>query len=113
MQTFSRIVVVLLLGVLATTLLSSTAIALPSHLPVHPAGCHHGHETPAPVPVSYQCCVAGHNVAVPGSGYTIRPLALMGIATAIGPAMFAGSASPVLTLAPRCDGSPGLTPLRV
>jgi hypothetical protein len=50
------------------------AQAVPSHL--HPAGCpSQGPVAPGPAPISYQCCVKGHRVAIPNASFTFRPLA--------------------------------------
>lgn len=116
MQPFSRIVAVLLLGMAGATL-GLPALALPGNLPhaAQPAGCHHGPKTPAsaPAPVSYQCCAAGHNASMPGSGFAVSPLVMTGPAAVLAPAACAAAVPPALTSTPLCHGSPGLSPLRI
>src|SRR5579862_6358933 len=72
---------------LGLALLIATAAALPgaqtmASLPAppasHPAGCH-GHTPvrnapaiPSPAPTSYQCCVSGHQVALPSVAFSLR-----------------------------------------
>lgn len=75
MRLFSRIVGILLLAVLAVSLAGAQALIVPAAQNSHPAGCH-GHSQPTPAPVSHDCCVAGHDHAVPGnsfSGMTLLP----------------------------------------
>src|SRR5579864_6016473 len=77
MQLFSRIVGVLLLAGLAASSAGARAFTLPAAQNTPPAGCH-GHALPAraPAPLSHQCCIAGHDHAVPGSvfsGITLLP----------------------------------------
>jgi hypothetical protein len=39
----------------------------------HTSSCHHDFPvSPAPTPTSHQCCVSGHQWAVPGSAVTLR-----------------------------------------
>jgi hypothetical protein len=77
MQLFSRIVGVLVLAAFAASSVGAQAFTLPAAQNTHPAGCH-GHSLPthAPVPLNHQCCIAGHNHAIPGSmfsGLTLLP----------------------------------------
>jgi hypothetical protein len=59
---FKAAAVSLLLGLVAATLAAST---FPAATPSRPAGCHrHSHREPAPGPVSYNCCQAGHGSAL-------------------------------------------------
>lgn len=110
-----RLVAGLLVGITAATLLTATALALPGHHPVKPAGCH-SHKAPAttPAPASYQCCAAGHNVAVPLREFAVHPLAVVEETQATKPASLAGT-TPVstFTLHPRLDGSSGFDQLRI
>ena len=40
-----------------------------------PAGCHeHGSKAPAPHSTSYQCCLTGHNTAVPQTSHSPEPI---------------------------------------
>jgi hypothetical protein len=71
MWPFSRIVGVLLVAAVVASSAGAQALMLPAAQNTHPAGCH-GHALPAPepAPLSYQCCIAGHNHAVPGNVFT-------------------------------------------
>jgi hypothetical protein len=70
MRTFRRVVGVLLLAAFAISSAGAQVFMVPAAPNRHPAGCH-GHALPAPepAPLSYQCCIAGHNHAVPGSWF--------------------------------------------
>jgi hypothetical protein len=110
-----RLVAGLLVGIAAATLLTAPALALPGAHPVLPSGCH-SHKAPAtpPAPVDYQCGAAGHNAAMPGSGFTVQPPALVGETQAAKPAFFSGATSiTIFTQHPRLDDSPGFDPLRI
>ena len=38
-------------------------------------GCHeHGSKAPSPQPADFQCCLTGHNVAVPQAPHSAEPL---------------------------------------
>jgi hypothetical protein len=68
----SRIVTVLLLGIMLTTpSLGTMAFGFPAAQHAVPAGCHgHGHgKSPQPTPVSYKCCATGHQYAIPGASF--------------------------------------------
>ena len=43
-----------------------------------PGGCHHGGEMPAPQPVNYTCCQAGHNSAILQAKYA-QDIVVVGI----------------------------------
>jgi hypothetical protein len=110
-----RLVGGLLVGITAATLLTATALAFPGAHALQPAGCH-SHKAPATpqAPVNYQCCAAGHSAAIPGSGFTVQPPALVGETQAARPAFVAGATPGILfTLHPPLDGSPGLDQLRI
>ena len=39
----------------------------------HPAGCHgHTPAVPFPSPTSFQCCVSGHQAAIPNAAFSLR-----------------------------------------
>ncbi|HKI27758.1 MAG TPA: hypothetical protein VKA07_15645 [Candidatus Sulfotelmatobacter sp.] len=72
MPTTSRLTALLLLVTVGSLLLGAPAFALPSAHATHPAGCHD--PMPAsPAPVSHQCCVAGHQAAMPSAAFSPRP----------------------------------------
>jgi len=54
---------------------AQTLAAFPAAPAGHPAGCHsHRPPTPSPAPASYQCCVSGHDAAIPNAAFSSRPL---------------------------------------
>jgi hypothetical protein len=77
MRPFSQVVGVLLVAAVAASSAGAQALMLPAAQNTHPAGCHgHALPAPAPMPLSYQCCIAGHNHAIPASlfsGLTLLP----------------------------------------
>src|ERR1700730_17137493 len=76
MQRTSGMIAVLLLVVTAAAVPGAHALAFSAAQPAHPAGCHsHGPPTPAPAPTSFQCCVTGHQAAIPNASFSPRPLA--------------------------------------
>jgi hypothetical protein len=83
MQTTLRCLAVLLsvsmsltMAMAFTGMTGTPAMALPAAQPGHPAGCH-GHQpmAPSPAPTSYQCCVTGHQAAIPNAPFSGRLLA--------------------------------------
>lgn len=72
MRTHSRMAGLLLLVALAAALPGVQALALPV-TPAHPAGCHN-HPPAKSAPASYQCCVSGHDAALPNATFSPRPL---------------------------------------
>lgn len=77
MQLLARIIGMLLIVVVAASSVGAQALLLPSGQDTLPAPCHgHGSHSPAPAPAGHQCCIAGHDHAVPGnsfSGLTLLP----------------------------------------
>jgi len=78
-----RIVGLVLLIATAAALPGAQAMpSLPAAPASHPAGCHshgpinvpvnHGPAIPSPAPVSYQCCVSGHQAALPNVVFSLR-----------------------------------------
>ena len=72
MRPHSRMAAFLLLVALTAALPGVQAFAM-SAAPVHPAGCHN-HLPSKPAPASYQCCVSGHDAALPNATFSPRPL---------------------------------------
>jgi hypothetical protein len=70
----SRIVAVVVL--LAVVVAFASAHASDHSIPQPKLPPCHGHmpEQPARVPVSYQCCVNGHDAAIPQATFQARPL---------------------------------------
>ena len=111
----SRIAAVLLLGVVSSIFPGAPSFALPDP-PAHSAGCHsHQSPAPSPAPVSYQCCVAGHHVAIPGVSFSgqFPLLYLCKASEADSRPMASIGHHNFLIQIPSPDGSPGLAPLRI
>jgi hypothetical protein len=113
MQAISRVAAVLLLGVMSTIVLGVPSFAL-TDPPAHPAGCH-SHQSSAPAPVSYRCCVAGHHAAIPGVSFSGQfPLLYLCKASEgeqYPTASIGSHAFSILILS--SAHSPGLAPLRI
>jgi hypothetical protein len=74
MQRSSGMIAVLLLVVTAAAVPGAHALAFLTTQPAHPAGCHnHGPATPVPAPISFQCCVSGHQAAIPIASFSSIP----------------------------------------
>src|SRR6267154_5701025 len=72
MLRFSPTIAVLLLGVMLVapplTTMTFGVTAAPASLP---GGCHdHGRKVPPATPPSYQCCVTGHQRAIPRAPFS-------------------------------------------
>jgi hypothetical protein len=68
-----RMVAVLLLLTMATALPGAHVLPFSVTQSGHPAKCHgHGPATPSPAPTSYQCCVNGHQAAIPNAAFSLR-----------------------------------------
>jgi hypothetical protein len=116
MQPFSRIIVVLLLMAFAASTAGAQAIMLPAGQSSFPAGCH-GHALPTPphIPLSHQCCIAGHNHAIPASLFSgLRLLPHFGRVNGAEPAEPAFAVDRTFaTLIFFSSVSPGLIALRI
>ena len=74
MQGTLRMIAVLVVVTLAAAMPGVHALAFPAVPVGHPAGCHsHRPTTPSPEPPSYQCCVSGHDAAIPSASFFFRP----------------------------------------
>jgi hypothetical protein len=74
MHKLTRMAAMLVVLAVAAMLPGAQAMEIPQLPSPHPAGCH-GHSRPAapsPAPVSYQCCVTGHAVALPNASFSLR-----------------------------------------
>jgi hypothetical protein len=117
MQRSWRRIAGLLLITMATALSGAQALAFPAAQAVplhrHPAGCH-APAAPAHAPTSYQCCVNGHNVAIPNALFTLRSMAVQLCSLAVdGPRLnFASSLNLENLLAP-ANSPPSGAPLRI
>jgi hypothetical protein len=123
MRTLSRAVAIILLGVAVTTVPGASALAsgLASAQPHHPRmpSCHSDSETPAPtpsrapVPAGFDCCAAGHDVALVGNGFLLHPPAL--VAAKLYLEAFATAQAAPSNIVSNVDrhGPPALTSLRI
>jgi len=116
MQWLARMVAVLLLVELAAAQPATQVLAF-SALPV--AGCHghmaHHHSSPTiPAPVKYQCCVNGHDAAIPCAAFSgHRVFALTsGIDMGMGLALRSSQLPSFVSFAPS-SSPPGGIPLRI
>jgi hypothetical protein len=73
-----RIVGLVLLIATAANLPGMQAMPSTAAPASHPAGCHghtpgsQGPAIPSPAPTSYQCCVSGHQAALPNVAFSLR-----------------------------------------
>src|ERR1017187_5316671 len=112
-----RMIAVLLLVTMTAALPGAQALGFPAMEASHPAaGCpRHGPGASAPGPPRDQCCVSGHDVAIPNVSFSSRPLAsrLCGLAAdkqlCLG---FAPDRHSVMFVLP-ADSPPGAAPLRI
>jgi len=117
LRLISRIVAVLLLGMMLTTpSLGTMAFGLIAAPGAVPGGCHNrGTSVPPPTPVSYKCCATGHQYAIPGTSFSV-PTALSYFCRAIQveqtSRVYTGSISSRI-LIPFSPGSPGSSFLRI
>jgi hypothetical protein len=110
-----RMVAVVLLIAMAA-MPAAQAMPFPAVQTPHPAGCHsHGPATPSPAPASYQCCVTGHDAAIPSVARALRPLVARFAASDGGEDLalastFAAHFSSNVVIA---SSPPGIAPLRI
>jgi hypothetical protein len=115
MQGIVRMVAVVLLIVMAA-MSPAQAMPFPAVQTPHPAGCHsHRPATPSPAPPTYQCCVTGHDAAIPSAARALRPLVARfaasdgGEGLALSSTFSAHFSSNVVT----ASSPPGIAPLRI
>jgi hypothetical protein len=114
MATISRIAMLILVVAVASVLPGTAVVALPAAH--HPARCHGNMpDAPAPAPVSHQCCVTGHQSAMPSAAFNPRPPVMQFWATGAGDDVFFASQAVHESLQGQSStGSPpGLAPLRI
>jgi hypothetical protein len=114
MRPCSRIVVLLLLVAFAASSAGARAIMLPAAQGSYTAGCHGHPPTPRHIPLGHQCCIAGHNHAIPGSlfsGFTLHQVGQVSDAEPAKPAFAVNR--PFATLTFSSSVSPGLVALRI
>ena len=75
MRPHSRVLAVLLLAAFVAAASGTPLLALPAMHSSHSSGCHGSMpENPSPAPANYQCCVSGHNWAMPSAAFSSLPL---------------------------------------
>jgi hypothetical protein len=79
------------------------------------AGCHHeDSKTPPSTPVSYRCCIAGHDRAIPSSSFSgVAPLPRVAQVSETNPAPPGYAHSIPGIMVASSPSPPGLTPLRI
>jgi hypothetical protein len=71
MARFAKIVAVLILIAVSASSLAAQSLLSHAQSLKLPAGCHeHGSKAPSPHPTNYECCVIGHNTAVPQAAHS-------------------------------------------
>jgi len=75
MERFAKLVVLLVMVAVSASSLGAQAFLLPAQPQQPPAGCHeHGSKAPARHSTNYQCCLTGHNTAVPQTFHSPQPI---------------------------------------
>ncbi len=75
MERFEKLVVFLVMTAVGASFLGPQSLLLHAQPQERPAGCHeHGSKAPAPHSTSYQCCLTGHNTAVPQTSHSLEPI---------------------------------------
>jgi hypothetical protein len=106
----------LLIAAFAAGAPSVQLMAMPSQPANHPAGCHDsGPVDPSPAPPSYQCCVSGHQWAIPGTAFSLRPIMAVGLVELDNRSrsLISLSARDFSQLILPSDSPPGSAPLRI
>lgn len=74
LKPFSKSLALLLLAIAWVGSLSAPQFPVMARPHQQAAGCHeHGRKAPAPEPVSYSCCQAGHDSAILQASFTLQP----------------------------------------
>jgi hypothetical protein len=115
MERFAKLVVLLAMAAVSAGSLGAQVFLLPAQSQQPPAGCHeHGSKAPARHSTNYQCCLTGHNTAVPQTSHSPEPILHqlqieLLIDSPIGPLETGGLGE--LTVS--SGDPPGVTPLRI
>ena len=114
MARFPKIVAVLILIAVGASSLAAQSLLSHAQSLERPAGCHeHGDKTPTPHPTKYECCVIGHNTAVPRAAYSGEPLLYDIQIELVGEAPIESLATGLESLFISSGDPPGATPLRI
>ena len=75
MEHFAKLVAFFVMGAVSVNSLGARPLLLHSQAQEPPARCHeHGSKAPAPHSTNYQCCLTGHNTAVPQASHSPEPI---------------------------------------
>ena len=115
MERFAKIVVFFVMVAVSASSLGAQAFLLPAQLQQPPAGCHeHGSKAPSPHSNSYQCCLTGHNTAVPQTSHSPEPILHdMQIELPVDASIGSLSTGCLGQLPASSGDPPGATPLRI
>src|SRR5271157_3452620 len=111
MNRLPKIIAVVVLVAVAASLSPAQGMVLPATS--HPAGCHsHRPQGPSRAPVNHQCCVSGHEAAMPTAGFScaIQLSASDGVQKTLPVSSASKVSAPSVFLA---DSPPGSAPLRI
>ena len=70
MKKMSRLLALLLIVPILTSLHSALTMAAPGNRTGHPAACHGTRPAPPPARSDYQCCAAGHRWAIASAPFS-------------------------------------------
>jgi hypothetical protein len=115
MERFAKLVVFFVMVAVSASSLGAQAFLLPAQLQQPPAGCHeHGSKAPAPHSTSYQCCLTGHNTAVPQTSHSPEPILHdMQIELLVEAPVGSLATGGLRQLTVSSGDPPGVTPLRI
>ena len=114
MSFVSRLFVMVLAGVVGAAFLVTIVPAQAGTRPVRLAGCHEHHrKAPAPEPVSYECCAAGHRSAILQQAHASPSLVCVFMAVKFLDAGRTAPSNPPESLLLSSADPPGVIPLRI
>jgi len=105
----SKLIVLSLVAVLTVNCL---AAQVPALAPAPQSSCHeHGDGAPRPANAKYQCCLTGHDVAIPQVSILIEPTIQVSVVPVPAASLRATEFFNVVTVL--SEDPPGTTPLRI
>ena len=114
MAHFAKIVAVAMVAAMGVTFLVTQPLWSHTRPLERPAGCHeHGSKAPTPRPASSECCVVGHNTALPQTAHSFEPVLLNDRIELVGDAPLDLLAVGMEKLFISSGDPPGSTPLRI
>ena len=113
MRSLSKILAFPLIAALTVSCLADQALS-PRASAAPPAGCHeHGGNVPQPKPAKYQCCLTGHDVAVPQPSDLHPPVIQVSISGTQDESPVQATVSHREEITPSSEHPPGILPLRI